>query len=68
MNLDKFKNLVDNFPDEITPLKSDLAALYTYVGLPIESSFSQRDVADELYRKISAAFRCGGSVVSFATN
>ena len=59
MDLNTFKGIVDSHPDEITPLKNDLLALYTHLGLGAGGSFSQRDASQELYRRISSAFTSG---------
>lgn len=63
MNLKSFRQAVDNCPDEITSCLGDLSDLYAYVGLPIESSFSQQEASKELYKKISAAFTSGHLLV-----
>jgi Holliday junction resolvase-like predicted endonuclease len=63
MNLQEFKAAVDACPDEITPKLERLEALYEYVGLPIESSFSRNAAAQELYRKIVLAFSAGRQTV-----
>jgi hypothetical protein len=63
MDLNTFKKLVDICPDEITSLRNDFAALYAYVGLPVESSFLQHDASEEIYRKISRDFTGGHQLV-----
>jgi hypothetical protein len=59
MDLSRFKITVDHCPDEITQHLNDLSALYTYVGLPDGSSYTQREASKALYAKISAAFTSG---------
>ena len=63
MNLQEFEAAVDACPDEITPKLDSLEALYEYVGLPVESSFSRNEAAQELYRKIVLAFPAGRQTV-----
>ena len=60
MDLATFRTLVDSCPDEITARMGDLEDLHAYVGLPTNTpGFKRKDVSDELYRKIRAAFTSG---------
>src|ERR1700730_1127103 len=59
VDLSAFRRVVDHCPDQITPVLGDLEALYRYVGLPIETSFSQDEASKELYKKIPRSFTSG---------
>src|ERR1700756_1225162 len=59
MDLDTFKNIVDGYPDSVTPLKNDPEALYAYLGLSAGSARLQRDLYKEFYRQIALAFTAG---------
>lgn len=59
MDLVSFRQAVDNCPDGIAACKGDLSELYSYVGLPAGSSYTQSAVSDELYKKIRNSFSSG---------
>src|SRR5437763_1731032 len=63
MDLDAFRPIVDSCPDRITPVLGDLKELYSYVGLPVQSSLSRSAVGEELDRKIFRCFTSGHALV-----
>ena len=59
MDLVSFRQAVDNCPDGIVACKGDLSELYSYVGLPAGSCYTQSAVSDEFYKKIKGSFSSG---------
>jgi hypothetical protein len=63
LDLASFKQLVDAYPDRVTPITGDLGELYRFVGLPVENSFARRDVTKALGEKVRESFASGHAEV-----
>ena len=55
IELNTFCALVDSSNERVSPISSDLDALYGYVGLPLNSVMSLSSVTDVLYKRIAKA-------------
>lgn len=55
IELNTFCALVDSGNERVSPINSDLDALYGYVGLPLSSAMSLSSVTDVLYTRIAQA-------------
>jgi hypothetical protein len=63
LDFTSFKHTVDAYPDQVTPNTGDLAELYRFVGLPVESAFARREVTKALGEKIRGSFVSGQAEV-----
>lgn len=63
MNLNIFRQIVDQTPASITSCRGDLVRLYEYVGFPLQSSYQLNKVNEALYDRIRNAFASGHSEI-----
>lgn len=59
MELAELRNLIDETPDQVTPIRNDLSLLYAYADLDAGQSQRLSDVVKALMVEVSRCFSCG---------